>query len=67
MIKTAKIVVTAVQLMCPECKTVVTASNGEQTIRKAMVKDFWNRWKHGDPFKCPHCKALFKLPANPFK
>lgn len=64
--KVARIIIRSVQLVCPDCQQVITASNGEQTLH--ADGDISLRWehvrKHG--LTCPACHALFTLPPNPF-
>lgn len=67
MIKAALIEVQSVSLVCPYCNVTVQASNHENLVRRDTAALMWQQWQAGDPFTCPACHKLFKLPASPFK
>lgn len=64
--RTAKINVVAVQLACPQCQQIVTASNGEQTLRKDVADERWELLQRKS-YECLRCHTQFRLPANPFR
>lgn len=63
--KTAKIVIAAIRLICPSCNEIITASDGSHTLH-ANIAERWDELSRS-ALKCNNCGALYKLPANPFK
>jgi hypothetical protein len=64
--KTAKVIIASIRLVCPECLRVVTASDGQQVLRDENVADRWEQIA-GQGITCNNCFARFSLPKNPFK
>jgi hypothetical protein len=66
--KSAKIVVFSVELVCPECGQTVKDSKGRQIIRRDDIEALaWQeRYQRKVPFECRSCHAQFVLPKSPF-